>query len=273
MRMVGTPVPPGATRRFELRLPDCEVLSDPCSRSVTLKLSLQVDGKYGAFELPPVNYTLMPDPNATFQGSGLHDNLPLFVVQGEAAGAVLQRDLEIAFQFSAPQQRHETPPPECAMIANIFARQGLHAEWRFVDDREGFQVRILLHKQAPGPAVDAALGGVRRAFGSAPASCRLSSFPMPQTSMPSCRPQGTTRKLGQIASSLLRRRPSEAGLHAAAFGFSRNENGRGRSKGIWPAVRAVRAGRLVANRRSERDANGSHRLPSRYGRLCRNLDD
>lgn len=161
----GIPIKPHETRTFPLTLPSCEVLSDPCTESVALKLYLRIDGKSRLFETSERTYALLPDPNATFQADGLRDNRPLFIARGEASGALLQRDLEIAFQFLAPENKNATDAPEAVKVTSIFAQRGLRAEHRFLSDRDGFQVRILLRNQGLDPSVSAAISDALREFG------------------------------------------------------------------------------------------------------------
>ena len=163
--MVSTQIKAHERRTSSLPLPSCEVLSDPCSERVALGIYLEIGGKQKLFLTAERTYNLVPDPSATFQISGLRDNRPLLIARGEASGAISQRDLEIAFQFFVPPNKYATDAPQVASVTDAFARHGLHADHRFLNDRDGFQVRMLLRNHGTGPNVEAAISDIAREFG------------------------------------------------------------------------------------------------------------
>jgi hypothetical protein len=79
----------GEQRSFDVGLPKCDVLSDPCVERVAIKLWLSVkDGSPFRIVTNERTYTFDPDPTATFRVDGLRDNRPLFISQGEARDSV-----------------------------------------------------------------------------------------------------------------------------------------------------------------------------------------
>ena len=75
-------IEPGQSLTLHIGLPGCEVISDPCTERVAIKLVLDTK----THQLPPTTtseftYAFVPDPNATFHIDGLRDNRPLVIAQ------------------------------------------------------------------------------------------------------------------------------------------------------------------------------------------------
>ncbi|HEV2037711.1 MAG TPA: hypothetical protein VGQ96_03805 [Candidatus Eremiobacteraceae bacterium] len=82
-------IEPGESHTFRVGLPNCDVLSDPCTERVAVKFTLWTKTKQlFPMTTPEFSYTFVPDPTATFRIDGLRDNRPLFISQGEARETV-----------------------------------------------------------------------------------------------------------------------------------------------------------------------------------------
>lgn len=78
--MLPFPIQPGQSFTSSISLPSCEVISDPCTERVAIKLELDSKTQHLApIITPEFTYTFVPDPNATFRVDGLRDNRPVVI--------------------------------------------------------------------------------------------------------------------------------------------------------------------------------------------------
>ena len=75
-------IQPGRSQQFSIPLPNCEVVLDPCSERIALKLQLAGNNKpIQPITTSEISYTFVPDPTVTYRVDGLRLNRPLFLVQ------------------------------------------------------------------------------------------------------------------------------------------------------------------------------------------------
>jgi hypothetical protein len=83
-----TSIESGKSLTFHKDLPACDVVFDPCTEHVAIKLDLYSKNQQSfSITTPDFAYVFVPDPNATFRVDGLRDNKPLFITQSSTQGA------------------------------------------------------------------------------------------------------------------------------------------------------------------------------------------
>jgi len=100
---ITTWIAPGKHQHFNVTLPGCDVLIDPCTMhaAVSVRLELKPSG-FAPAVTNELAYSFVADPTATYRVTGLRDDRPLFFSRGEAQGVVPQDRAWLGFRFSGP---------------------------------------------------------------------------------------------------------------------------------------------------------------------------
>lgn len=124
-----TLIPPGESRIFDIPLPACDVLIDPCAVHVALKLSFSAKPANISIVTRETSYSFVADPTATFRVDGLRLDRPLLIAQGQASAVVDRDRLFLQFRFAGSE-----PPDAEETVRRILARHGLTLEGVGNDD-------------------------------------------------------------------------------------------------------------------------------------------
>jgi hypothetical protein len=127
-----TSVAAGATYSFDIPLPDCDVISDPCTMHVALEYFIGAqDGRSFKVQSAEKTYTFVPDPTATFRVDGLVGNRPLLMVPGTASGPLLQIQPVIRLHFvrSAPDNLDDIVNAATSSFSLKVDSSGTEGDW------------------------------------------------------------------------------------------------------------------------------------------------
>ncbi len=154
-----TTIPPGEQRSFDIRLPGCQVLSDPCTERVAIKVILNENDPraFQAVISEEESYQFVPGPTATFEITDLRGNRPVLVTQGDAHGSLRQDVLRVAFATMPG------PPAAIPNLSDVFSSRGLEVKsWGGGDNTASVDIGGVV-SPANQAVVDAAIGDVERA--------------------------------------------------------------------------------------------------------------
>lgn len=100
-------VEPAAEKTVRIRLPSCQVLSDPCSENVVMQYDIKQRDETRNYkvQLPP--YQFVADPTATYDISGLRGNLPVIVTKGFARDSIVPNSISITITTASPAPEME----------------------------------------------------------------------------------------------------------------------------------------------------------------------
>jgi hypothetical protein len=185
-------IAPGAQRTFSIKLPSCEVFSDPCAEEVILEYSIKASGVTHIYTVRFPQYRFVPDPNATYRD--VKDGVAVYLTQGRARTTVVPSLGDVSI-LTAPSTSFSfvSPPTIFAEIANIFRGAGLsvigmtmepdNPQWYAAATAGTVAMRVprpeiypanswrMLYKLKAGmqqlPVLDETLAQIRKRFGNA----------------------------------------------------------------------------------------------------------